>query len=454
MNSFSQSVKDFSDFMWGYPLLILLISGGLFFLIYSEFIPFRYIRHAIRILKGDFDEEEGEGQIRHYEALSTALAGTVGLGNISGVAVAIVSGGPGAIFWMWVSALLGVSTKFFTCTLSIMFRGKDSEGQIQGGPMYVIQEGLGKNWKPLAILFSLVGMIGVSPLFQANQLTKIVTDILSPQQSSSVEGININAIIIGVVISIIVGIVIYGGIERIGKVTGALVPIMAAIYILAVLFIIFSNHEHILSSFQLIFEDAFSGNAVLGGAVGQLIITGARRAAFSNEAGIGTAPMAHGAARTDQPVREGMVAMLGPIIDTLIICTMTALAIIITGVWKNSETNGVTLTLEAFEQGIPYIGKYVLLICVITFSLSTLFSFPYYGAKCLSYLIGAHRKHWYYYAFLVMIVIGSVASLNVLVNLIDSMYAIMAFPTMLSALLLAPAVKKELRRYTQQLKKK
>lgn len=453
MNHFSQAVKAFSDFMWGYPLLILLISGGLFFLIYSEFIPFRYLKHAIKILKGDFDEEDGEGQIRHYEALSTALAGTVGLGNISGVAVAIVSGGPGAIFWMWVSALLGVSTKFFTCTLSIMFRGKDSQGQVQGGPMYVIQEGLGKNWKPLAILFSVAGMIGVSPLFQANQLTKIVTDIMSPQQIGGGTDFNM-AIGIGIIISIIVGIVIYGGIERIGKVTGALVPIMAAIYILAVLFIIFSNHEHIVSSFQLIFKDAFSGNAVLGGAVGQLIITGARRAAFSNEAGIGTAPMAHGAARTDQPIREGMVAMLGPIIDTLVICTMTALAIIITGVWENPEINGVTLTLEAFEQGIPYIGKYVLLICVITFSLSTLFSFPYYGAKCLSYLIGAHRKHWYYYAFLIMIVVGAVASLDVLVNLIDGMYAIMAFPTMLSALLLAPAVKKELKRYTHYLKTK
>jgi AGCS family alanine or glycine:cation symporter len=434
-------IKDFSDFAWGAPLLILLIGGGLYFLIYSEFVPFKHIGHALKIIRGDYDEEDGAGEINHYEALSTAIAATVGLGNISGVAIAIAMGGPGAIFWMWVSAFLGVSTKFFTCSLSIMYRGKDSKGEIQGGPMYVIEQGLGKKWKPMAIFFSVVGMIGVSPIFQANQLTKIFTDVMIEDAGFK------SSLIIGIVISIIVGIVIYGGIKRIGKVTGKLVPIMVILYVIAVLYIIISNYQNIPDCFSLIFSDAFTGDAVCGGALGGVILIGAKRAAFSNEAGIGTAPMAHGAALTNEPIREGLVAMLGPIIDTIIVCTMTALAIIITGVWDRPDLNGVTMTLEAFNIGIPYVGKYILIVCVAIFSLTTLFAFPYYGAKCLGYVIGAERKHWYNYFFLITIVLGAVSSLAVIVNLIDGMYALMAFPTMISALLLSPKVKTEMKRY-------
>ncbi|MGB5988719.1 MAG: alanine/glycine:cation symporter family protein [Marinifilaceae bacterium] len=435
------AIKAFSDFAWGAPLLILLIGGGLYFLVYSEFVPFKHIGHALKIIRGDYDEEDGAGDINHYEALSTAIAATVGLGNISGIAIAIAMGGPGAIFWMWVSAFLGVSTKFFTCSLSIMYRGKDSKGEIQGGPMYVIEQGLGKKWKPMAIFFSIVGMIGVSPIFQANQLTKIFTDVMIEDAGFT------SSLVIGIIISIIVGIVIYGGIKRIGKVTGKLVPIMVILYVLAVLYIIISNYQNIPASFSLIFSDAFSGDAVLGGALGGVILIGAKRAAFSNEAGIGTAPMAHGAALTNEPIREGLVAMLGPIIDTILVCTMTALAIIITGVWNREDLNGVTMTLEAFNIGIPYVGKYILIVCVAIFSLTTLFAFPYYGAKCLGYVIGAERKHWYNYFFLVTIVLGAVSSLAVIVNLIDGMYAMMAFPTMISALLLSPKVKTEMKRY-------
>lgn len=441
LEQIEEAIKSFSGFAWGAPLLILLIGGGLYFLIYSEFVPFKHIGHALKIIRGDYDEADGAGDINHYEALSTAIAATVGLGNISGVAIAIAMGGPGAIFWMWVSAFLGVSTKFFTCSLSIMYRGKDSRGEVQGGPMYVIEQGLGKKWKPLAIFFSIVGMIGVSPIFQANQLTKIFTDVMIEDAGFT------SSLIIGIIISLIVGIVIYGGIKRIGKVTGKLVPIMVILYVLAVLYIIFSNYQNIPECFSLIFSDAFTGKAVCGGALGGVILIGAKRAAFSNEAGIGTAPMAHGAALTNEPIREGLVAMLGPIIDTIIVCTMTALAIIITGVWNRPDLNGVTMTLEAFNIGIPYAGKYILIICVAIFSLTTLFAFPYYGAKCLGYVIGAERKHWYNYFFLITIVLGAVSSLAVIVNLIDGMYAMMAFPTMISALLLSPKVKTEMKRY-------
>lgn len=362
LENIGQLIIKISDGIWGTPILILLLGGGLYFLIYSRLAPLRYIGHALQILTGKYDDPNEPGQLRHYQALSTALAGTVGMGNVSGVAVAITMGGPGAIFWMWVSALLGVSTKFFTCSLAVMFRGKDSAGEIQGGPMYYITEGLGKNWKPVAIFFSIVGMIGVSPLFQANQLTQMIRDvILIP---NNFEASFQSDLITGIIISIITGIVIIGGIKRIGNVTGRVVPFMVVVYVITVLYIIFSDTSQIIPAFKTILHDAFTGDAVLGGSLGAIIIVGVRRAAFSNEAGLGTAPMAHGAAKTSEPIREGLVAMLGPIIDTIIICTMTALAIIITNSWIESSADGITLTANAFDVAIPIYGKYILTACV------------------------------------------------------------------------------------------
>jgi alanine or glycine:cation symporter, AGCS family len=412
----------------------------------------RYIGHALSILTGKYDKPDEPGQIRHYEALSTALAGTVGMGNISGVAIAITMGGPGAIFWMWVSAFLGISTKFFECSLAVMFRGRDSNGELQGGPMYFITEGLGKNWKPMAIFFSVVGMIGVSPLFQANQLTQVIREaILVPNQITTSFTTDF---ITGTVIALIVAIVVIGGIKRIGNVTGKVVPLMVVLYMAAVLFIVFSNFGQIIPSFKLILVDAFTGDAVLGGAIGGVIITGVRRAAFSNEAGLGTAPMAHGAAKTNEPIREGLVAMLGPIIDTLIICTMTALAIIITGVWKETSYDGITVTTHAFESVIPVYGKYLLTLCVIFFSMSTMFAFPYYGVKCLGFVAGAKYQHWYNYFFVATIIFGAVSQLRVIVSLIDIAFALMAIPTVTSAILLSPHIRREAKKYFLRLKNK
>lgn len=442
---FGQSLIDLSNFLWGTPLLILLFTGGLFFFIYSGLKPLRYISHAVAILRGKYDKKDEPGQISHYQALSTALAGTVGMGNISGVALAIVMGGPGAIFWMWISALLGMLTKYFTCTLAVMFRGYDSKGELQGGPMYYIVEGLGKKWKPLAVFFSLVAMIGVSPMFQANQLTQAFLDIVlvpnGVEESFSLR------LIIGIIITIIVALVVFGGIKRIGKVAGSLVPFMVIIYILSVLTILAMNFSAILPSFKLIFHDAFTADSVMGGAIGSLIIMGFRRAAFSNEAGIGTAPMAHGAAKTNEPVREGLVAMLGPFIDTIVVCTMTALAIIITGVWIDSSEEGISLTTKAFEVGIPYIGKYILVVCVSIFALTTLFAFPYYGTKAFSYVFGAEYGNIYRYLYVASISLGAVSSLKVVISIFDSAYALMAFPTMISAILLSPHVIRETKKY-------
>jgi len=444
-------ITGFSDLAWGTPLLILLLGGGLFFLLYSRLLPFRYFRHALGILSGKYDNPDEPGHINHYQALSTALAATVGMGNISGVALAIAMGGPGAIFWMWVSALLGVATKYFTCTLAVMYRGKDSAGELQGGPMYVIVEGLGRKWRPLAVFFSVMAMIGVLPMFQVNQLTQIVRDIvLIP---NGVHAGFLSNLVNGLLVALLVGLVIFGGIRRIGKVTGRLVPLMVALYVGVVLYIIFSEPGRILPSFALIFQDAFSAQSVLGGAVGALIITGVRRAAFSNEAGIGTAPMAHGAAKTNEPVREGLVAMLGPVVDTIIVCTMTALALIITGVWDSGEGDGITLTALAFQEAMPGFGPYVLTVCVFVFSLSTMLSFPYYGTKCFSFIFGARRAFLYKWFYIITIPLGATATLQTVVGIFDGAYAMMAFPTMISALLLSPRVIRASRDYFQRRKR-
>jgi AGCS family alanine or glycine:cation symporter len=444
-------ITGFSDLAWGTPLLVLLLGGGLFFLLYSRLLPFRYFSHAVAILRGKYDNPNEPGHINHYQALSTALAATVGMGNITGVALAITMGGPGAIFWMWVSALLGVTTKYFTCTLAVMYRGRDSKGELQGGPMYVIVEGLGKNWKALAVFFSLMGMIGVLPMFQVNQLTQVVRDVvLVPNQVAA--GFYSN-LLSGLIVAVLVGVVIFGGIKRIGKVTGRMVPVMVVLYVISVLFIIFSQPENILPSFGLIFKDAFTAESVLGGSLGALVITGVRRAAFSNEAGIGTAPMAHGAAKTNEPVREGLVAMLGPVVDTIIVCTMTALALIMTGVWNMGESDGITLTADAFERALPGFGAYLLTICVAVFSLSTMFAFPYYGTKCFSFVFGARHSYLYKWFYLITIPLGAIATLGTVVGIFDGAYALMAFPTMISALLLSPKVVRASKDYFQRLKK-
>ena len=446
MESFERLTQIFSDFAWGMPLLILLMGGGIFFLIYSRFLPFKYLRHAIDILRGKYDKADDPGQINHFQALTTALAATVGMGNISGVAVAIATGGPGALVWMWLSAIVGVATKFFTCTLAIMYRGKDSAGEIQGGPMYVIMEGLGKKWKPLAIFFSLAGLIGALPIFNVNQLTQTLADVLFVPNGIA-NTVNLR-LYIGLVITVIVGIVIFGGIKRIANVTSRLVPLMVVLYTGIVIYILLVNAADIPASFRLIFHDAFTGSAVMGGVLGELIRQGVKRAAFSNEAGIGTAPMAHGAAKTQEPIREGLIAMLGPIIDTLVVCTMTALAIIVTGTWKDGG-EGISITLSAFEKAIPGVGAWLLMLCVLTFAVSSLFSFSYYGTKCLGFLLGADKGQWYNYFYVGSIVFGAIVSVQSVLNIIDGFYALMAFPTMISAIILAPKVKEAAKDYFQ-----
>lgn len=451
MSFFDNLFAKFANYAWGPWLLALLFGGGLFFLFYSRFIPFRYFKHGVDILRGKYDNPDDTGDISHYKALSSALAGTVGMGNISGVAIAIYTGGPGTIFWMWMSAFVGIATKFFTCSLAIMYRGKDSKGHFQGGPMYVITQGLGTKWKPLAVFFCLAGLIGCLPAFQANQLVQVLREIIFIPNGWIGENHFIFNLSSGILIAGLVSIVIFGGIVRIGAVTAKLVPSMVVIYMGAALWSLVGNFQHIPDYLMTILSDAFTGKAVAGGVLWTVIVTGIRRAAFSNEAGIGTEAMAHGAAKTEEPIREGLVAMLGPFIDTVIVCTTTALMILITGVWRTSEANGVTMTANAFSEAIPGFGSIILITCVLFFSLSTMFSYSYYGTKCLGFLIGAERQHYYNYFYVTLIVVAAIVSFQTVVNVIDGMYALMAIPTMVSTLILAPKVMRAAKDYFNRL---
>ena len=440
-----------ANFVWGWPLLILLLGGGFFFMMYSRLLPFKYLRHALEVLTGKYDEVHDVGEISHFQALASHLAATIGMGNISGVAVAIATGGPGAIFWMWVSAIFGMSTKFFTCTLAVMYRGKDSNGDVQGGPMYVIEEGMGIKWRPLAVFFCVAGFFGATPIFQANQIIAAANEIVF--QPVGVEASLLGNLVMGLILTLLTGIVIFGGIQRIGFWAARLVPAMVILYLSSVICILFLNGSKIIPSLILIIEDAFAANAVLGGAVGAIILAGARRAAFSNEAGIGTASMMHGATKTEEPIMEGLVAMFGPAIDTILVCTLTALCILVTGVWESSESSGIALTVEAFAISLPLLGSYILALCVLVFGFMTIIGLSYYGRICLSFIIGA-RYGWYFnYWYVGIIIIGSVATMGAVVSLIDMAYGLMAFPTMLSAVILAPKVMEAANIYFKSVKK-
>ncbi|MGD8177291.1 alanine/glycine:cation symporter family protein [Marinimicrobium sp. ARAG 43.8] len=441
--------KQFANLMWGTPLVILLVGGGLFFVLFSRGLPYRHFRHAFQILTGRYDRAEDAGDIPHAQALSTALSGTLGLGNIGGVALAITMGGPGAVFWMWVTAVIGVATKFYTCTLAVMYRGEDSLGRVQGGPMYVVREGLGKRWWPLAALFAFAGLLGTMPAFQVNQLVEIVRVVVAIPAGVTTEQNHFTFdLLLGALIAALVLLVISGQVQRVGRITLRLVPFMVLLYLGLTAVLLVRYAGEIPAALTQIVTDAFTGQAAAGGALGTVILMGVRRGAFSNEAGVGTESMAHGAAKTKEPVREGLVAMLGPVIDTLLVCTCTALAILVTNSWHGGDdVNGVLLTAEAFETAFPEFGARALVLVVALLALSTLFTFWYYGSKCLGFLIGAQHQHHYRWIYVGLVLFGSVVSIEAIVGLLDGFYAMMAIPTMVSALLLAPRVNRAAKDY-------
>ncbi|MEP4145781.1 MAG: alanine/glycine:cation symporter family protein [Halioglobus sp.] len=442
MQALEQLSINFANAVWGTPLVMLLLLGGLFFALYSHFLPYRHFGHAVGLMLGRHNTPDQPGELSHGQALAAALSGTMGLGNISGVALAVVAGGPGAVFWMWISALVGIATKFFTCSLGVMYRGEDSLGRLQGGPMYIIREALPKSLYPLAILFSLAGLIGTLPMYQANQLTALIRENLFPAQ----EPLLVNSAI-GLVLALVVGTVVFGGLKRVASVAVTVLPLMVMLYMAMTMYLLASHLNEIPALLASIVNSAFSTEAAGGGLLGVMLI-GISRAAFSNEAGVGTEVMAHGAARTNEPIREGLVAMLGPVADTLIVCTCTALVILIAGNWQNpGDLSGITLTSNAFSREMGNVGVVLLFIVTLILSSTTMFTMWYYGAKCFGFLFGAEVQHHYRWFFVATVIFGSLVSLDIVFNLISAAYGLMAIPTMTATLWLAPKVKEAAKDY-------
>ena len=449
-------LNAWADLMWSTPLVVLLVGGGLFFMVYSRFQPYRYFGHGVDLLRGKYSDPDDPGYIPHSQALATALSGTIGLGNIAGVAIAISIGGPGAVFWMWVTAIVGVATKFYTASLAVMYRTEDADGKLHAGPMHVIMEGMGKRWYPLAALFAAACLIGALPLFQANQFIQLLREVVAiPAGWASQEQHFTFDLVASSIVAILVGVVVAGRIERIGQLTVRLVPTMVVMYLMMTATVLYTYAADIPMTLWLIVTDAFTGQAAAGGSIGAVILIGVRRGAFSNEAGIGTESMAHGTAKTAQPIREGTVAMIGPVIDTLIVCTCTALIILLTGVWQtDAGYEGVTMTARAIEQVFPTTGIYLLLLMVGMLSFSTMVTMWFYGVKCMGFLFGVERQYYYSPIYLALLVVGAVVSMDVVNGLILASYATMAIPTMISALCLSPKVNEAAKAYFATLNSK
>ena len=435
------------------PIVVVwLVFGALFFTVKMNFINVRAFKHAIDLVRGKYDDPNDEGEVSHFQALATALSATVGLGNIAGVAVAITVGGPGATFWMIVAGLLGMSSKFVECTLGVKYRVVNENGEVSGGPMYYLKNGLAKYGyanigKVLAVLFAILcigGSFGGGNMFQANQAYA--------QLSGQFPMLAGNGPMFGFLLAILVGTVIIGGIKSIAKVTEKIVPFMAVLYVAAALVILVVNFSAIGNAFAMIFKGAFAPSAAFGGFIG-VIIQGFRRAAFSNEAGVGSASIAHSATKTNEPVSEGIVSLLEPFIDTVVICTMTALVIIVTGMSGVQGVEGAQLTSQAFESVISWF-PYVLVIAIFLFAFSTMISWSYYGLKSWTYLFGSSKESELVYKliFLIFIIIGSSVKLGAVLDFSDMMILAMAFPNILGLLILSGEVKIDLKEYLNKVK--
>lgn len=438
----------------GIPFIVVwLVFGALFFTIKMRFINFRGIKHAIDLLRGKFDDPDNKGEVSHFQALTTALSATVGLGNIAGVAIAITLGGPGATFWMICAGFLGMASKFTECTLGVKYRFINSEGEVSGGPMYYLSRaltlrGLGGLGKVLAAIFAVLcigGSFGGGNMFQANQAWA--------QMAGKVPFFLENRALFGLIMAVLVGLVIIGGIKSIAKVTDKIVPLMVGVYVTFAIIIIFFNIDQVGEAFGYIINGAFSAEALKGGFIGVLIV-GFQRAAFSNEAGVGSASIAHSASKTDEPISEGIVALLEPFIDTVVVCTMTALVLIFTGfAFDTTGLEGSQLTAGAFSSVFPWFD-WVLLVAIMLFAFSTMISWSYYGLKAWTYLFGdsKFKSNLYKFIFLIFIVIGASTSLGAVLDFSDLMILGMAFPNIFGLLILVGEVRNDLKDYLRRIK--
>ena len=428
-----------------YPLnwvmFILIIGGGLYLTIQSKAKPLLKINKAFKLLLSKDQSQKG---ISRFQALSAVLAATVGLGNIAGVSIAIHQGGPGVLVWMWLTAIVGSIIKFYSCSLSIKMRDNESYVEPLAGPMYYMKDGIKRYGKTLAIWFSIAGLFGVLPAFTANQLTQSYIDVLNPNQLIDLGEFGWK-LIIGIILTILTSLVIFGGLKSIVRVTSGLVPFMVIIYFLIGLFILVSNYSIIPSTFKLIFVNAFDFNSAVVGGFWGLILIGIKRAVFSSESGVGLAPIYHGQSTTKKSTDEGLVAMLGPILDTILVCTITGLIIIISGAYEIKELNGILLTLEAFRLLFFGLGDYLLIFMISIFGISTLLTYSYYGVKCYGFLTKPEKGMYYNIIYIIAIIFSALATVEIVIGIIDIAFALMAIPNMIAILYLGKHITKEMK---------
>lgn len=437
------AVNAINGLVWGPPMLIMILGTGLFLMITLKFMPLRRIGTGFMLLwTGRVKGHNEEGEISPFQALMTCLAATVGTGNIAGVATAIFMGGPGALFWMWCTALVGMATKYCEVVLAVHYRERDSQGEFVGGPMYAIKNGLGKRWAWLGGLFALFGglaVFGIGNMVQVNSMAQALEATF-----------NIPLIYTGIVTTVLIAIVILGGIKRIGSVAAALVPTMCVLYFITGLIIVFIQYEQVPAAFEMIFTYAFTPAAATGGFAGAMVMAairfGVARGIFSNEAGMGTAGIAQAAGTTNSPVRSGLIGMLGTFIDTIIVCSVTGLAIITTGVWS-SGLSGAPLSAAAFESALPGYGAAILSLSLVVFAFTTILGWSYYGEKCWIYLCGRTAVMPFRMVFVAALPFGAIAQLDFAWLMADTLNGLMALPNLVSLLLLFPVVLKLTRDY-------
>ncbi|MCB5127006.1 sodium:alanine symporter family protein [Streptococcus mutans] len=433
--------KVLDSLVWGAPLLVLLVGTGIYLSTRLRLLQVLKLPLAFKLI---FAEDKGEGDISSFAALATALAATVGTGNIVGVATAIKAGGPGALFWMWIAAFFGMATKYAEGLLAIKYRTKDANGEVSGGPMYYIINGMGKKWKPLAIFFALAGILvaflGIGTFSQVNSITASLKNSFnwSPQ-------------IVSILIAIVVAVIIFGGIQSIAKVSEKLVPFMAAAYIIATLIVIFMHYNHIIPAIEQVFSGAFTGTAAVGGFAGvvvkEAIQNGIARGVFSNESGLGSAPIAAAAAKTHEPAEQGLISMTGTFIDTLVICTLTGLSILVTGKWTVKGLEGAPLTQSAFATVFGNIGVLVLTLCLVLFAFTTILGWSYYGERCFEFLFGVKHINIYRSIFIIMVALGGFLELDLIWTIADIVNGLMAIPNLIALLALSPIIIAETRNY-------
>ncbi len=430
---------NFASLMWGPWLLILLLGVGFWLTICLGGIQFRNLFYALRLAFSK--ERQGEGDISHFGALMTALAATVGMGNIAGVSTAVALGGPGAIFWMWITGLVGMATKYSESFLAVKYRQVNHNGEISGGPMYYLEHGLGQKW--LGVCFAIFGScaaFGIGNMIQANTAANAVATAMGTSKFS-----------VGIILSVLTAMVILGGIKRISDVASIFVPFMVAIYFVGALIVILTHLSQLGVGIRLIFEHAFTGTAATSGFIGatlaQTIRYGVARGLFSNESGMGSAPIAAAAAKTNQPAKQALVSMSGTFLDTLVVCSLTAMALASTGVWVSGET-GVALTMLAFSEGLPgNWGNFIVTLGAITFAFSSILAWEYYGEKCFEYLFGDKWVHFYRYLWVLFVFVGAIIKLELVWNFSDAMNALMAVPNLIGLVLLSKTLFRETRAY-------